>query len=427
MKFPKTIRHRKAECKIYGKAKDYAFYRVAWRAGGQRRMKNFRTYSEAKAYADDLVKELAKGSQATALSAGQAADAITALELLQGFRQQTGQNVSLKRAIADYVEAARMLNGHTLAETVEGYMANIVSVKRKGLAEAVEDFIQADEPRTKASNGQRAQLSSEYTRIRALRLRRFVKALPGHAVCDLSKQHLDAFIQEMADASPKARNHHRAGIKQFIQWSVRNDYLPPSNRLLEADSMRMEHANNGDIGIYTPKEFRALLETAEGPLKPMIAIAGLCGLRTAELLRLEWEDVWRVEGHIEISQTKSKTRSRRLITICPALAEWLRPYRGCSGRLWHLSENCFHAHCAVICKTAGVKRKDNGLRHSFCSFHFVLHGNENLTAAQAGNSPAMVHQHYKGLATKAEAEKWFAVEPSKSVGNVIPLRDAANA
>jgi hypothetical protein len=81
----------------------------------------------------------------------------------------------------------------------------------------------------------------------------------------------------------------------------------------------------------------------------------------------------------------------------------------------------------VICKTAGVKRKDNGLRHSFCSFHFVLHGNENLTAAQAGNSPAMVHQHYKGLATKAEAEKWFAVEPSKSVGNVIPLRDAANA
>jgi integrase len=254
-----------------------------------------------------------------------------------------------------------------------------------------------------------------------LRLRRFAKALPGHAVCDLSKPHLDAFIQAMADASPKARNHHRAGIKQFIQWSVRNDYLPPSNRLLEADALRMEHANNGDIGIYTPKEFRALLETAEGPLKPLIAIAGLCGLRTAELLRLEWEDVWRVEGHIEITQSKSKTRSRRLVTICAALAEWLRPYRDCSGRLWKLSENCFHAHCAETCKAAGVKRKDNGLRHSFCSFHFVLHANENLTAAQAGNSPAMIHQHYKGLATKAEAEKWFSVKPSEAARNVIPL------
>jgi hypothetical protein len=31
----------------------------------------------------------------------------------------------------------------------------------------------------------------------------------------------------------------------------------------------------------------------------------------------------------------------------------------------------------------------------------------------AGNSPAMIHAHYKGLATKAEAEKWFGVRPQK--------------
>jgi len=37
----------------------------------------------------------------------------------------------------------------------------------------------------------------------------------------------------------------------------------------------------------------------------------------------------------------------------------------------------------------------------------------------------MIHAHYKGLATKAEAEKWFAVEPSKSVGNVISLSAAS--
>jgi hypothetical protein len=33
----------------------------------------------------------------------------------------------------------------------------------------------------------------------------------------------------------------------------------------------------------------------------------------------------------------------------------------------------------------------------------------------------MIHQHYKGLATKAEAEKWFAVKPAESADNVIPL------
>ena len=330
-------------------------------------MERFQTYSEAKRRADALVKELAQGSQVTALTAGQAADAMTALELLRGFHRAHREHVSLKRAVADYVEAARVLNGHTLAEAVEGYMANIVSVKRKDLAEAVEEFIQTDEPRTKASEGQRAQLSSEYTRIRALRLRRFAKALPGHAVCDLSKQHLDAFIQAMAEASPKARNHHRAGIKQFIQWSVRNDFLPPSNRLLEADSMRTEHANNGDIGIYTPTEFRALLETAEGPLKPMIAIGGMCGLRTAEIQRLEWEDVWRVEGHIEISQTKSKTRSRRLVPICPALAEWLRPYRHSSGKLWQRFRQMLSQRNAPTCPTG----RKYPASQTGCATHFA--------------------------------------------------------
>jgi integrase len=428
VRFPMRIKHRgQVFATIYGKSKAYPAYRLAWRVTGKRRMERFQTYSEAKRCADALVKELAQGSQVTALTPRQATDALAAFERLQGYFQQTGRRISLLAAVTECVEANTRLNGHTLAEAVEGFMANTVSVKRKDLAQAVEDFILADEPRTKAINGQRAQLSSEYTRIRALRLRKFAKALPGHDVCDLSKPHLDAFIKAMGEASPKARNHHRAGIKQFIQWSVRNDFLAPSNRLLEADALRMEHANSGDIGIYTAKEFRAILATARGPLKPLIAIGGLCGLRTAELLRLEWEDVWRVEGHIEISQTKSKTRSRRLVTICPALAEWLRPFRESCGKLWKLSENCFHSHCAEICKTAGVKRKDNGLRHSFCSFHFVLHANENLTAAQAGNSPAMVHQHYKGLATRTEAEKWFAVRPTGTPANVVPIPVAAKS
>lgn len=425
MRFPMRIKHRgQVLATLYGKSKAYPAYRLAWRVMGQRRMERFQTYSEAKRRADELVKELAKGSQVTALTPRQATDALAAFERLQGFFQQTGRRISLLAAVTECVEANTRLNGRPVSEAVEGYLSTVVSVKRKDLTQAVEDFILADEPRTKSSNGQRAQLSSEYTRIRALRLRHFAKALPGHAVCDLTKQHLDAFFKAMADASPKARNHHRAGIKQFVQWSVRNDYLSPSNRLLEADSMRTEHANNGDIGIYTPKEFRVLLETAEGPLKPLIAIGGFCGLRTAELLRLEWDDIWRCEGHVEISQTKSKTRSRRLIPICPALAEWLRPYRDHTGQLWHGSNRCFHKSFAEVCDRADISRKPNGLRHSFCSFHFMLHGNENLTAAQAGNSPAMIHQHYKGLATKVEAEKWFSVHPTEAAHNVIPLAAA---
>jgi integrase len=156
----------------------------------------------------------------------------------------------------------------------------------------------------------------------------------------------------------------------------------------------------------------------------MVAIVGLAGLRTAELLRLDWAEVWRVPGHVEITAGKSKTRSRRLVEICPALAAWLEPFRGLTGKVCPITaasvDVIWQQQFLRLCDDAQVSRKRNGLRHGYCSFHFALHSNENLTAAQAGNSPAMIHAHYKGLATKAEAEKWFNVQPAKAE-NVIHL------
>ena len=61
--------------------------------------------------------------------------------------------------------------------------------------------------------------------------------------------------------------------------------------------------------------------------------------------------------------------------------------------------------------------------HAVCDY--ALYADEGLTAKEAGNSPAMVHKNYKGLATKAEAEKWFAVAPPKPAQNVIALPTTA--
>src|SRR5256885_12365901 len=91
-----------------------------------------------------------------------------------------------------------------------------------------------------------------------------------------------------------------------------------------------------------PNDLRALLGPADEPLRPLLAIGELAGLRTAELLRLDWADEWRVPGHIEVTAGKSKTRQRRLVEICPALAAWLRPFRPqTAGKLWVLHEITF--------------------------------------------------------------------------------------
>ena len=422
MKFPQVIRHRKAEATIYGKSRHYQRYRLAYYVAGQRILRSFGTYSEAKTDAERIVRDLADGSQAAALTGGQSRDALASLERLDSFRQSTGKRVSLLSAVSQFVEAASKLNGQTLDEAVERYLNTVVSVKRKDVREAVEEFIKADEPRTRATEGQRAQLSEKYIYTRDIRLRRFAATFSNTAVSDLSKEHIDTFIESLGDFSAKSRNHYRATIRQFLSWSVRKDFLPVTHRLGEADTMRPEHANTAEVLFYTPKELGALLESSDGSMRAIIAIGGLAGLRTAELLRLDWADVWRIPAHIEITSGKSKTRQRRLVEICPALSAWLEPFRSLErGKLCDSTEDAFQKESLHLWEKAGVTRKANGLRHAFCTYHFAAHSNENLTAAQAGNSPAMIHAHYKGLATKTEAEKWFNVMPTKSANNVIPL------
>ena len=53
--------------------------------------------------------------------------------------------------------------------------------------------------------------------------------------------------------------------------------------------------------------------------------------------------------------------------------------------------------------------KKGWLRHSFCSYHYAETSDEGYVSRQAGNSPAIIHQHYKALATEADAEAYFAI------------------
>ena len=433
-KWPKKVKHRnKALAKIYRPCRGRDSYRVTWNAAGRRQMKSFPTYAGsggAKEFAETLVKELARNSQAVMLTPAQASDALAAIERLNTFHQTTGRKISLLSAVSEYCEAAAKVHGRTFTEVIDGFNRNVATVQRQDLAAAVEQFIAAEEPRTQPHNGQRPQLSKKYHYNRAIQLRRFAATFPGYAACDLGKHDLDTFFASklVSEFSSKSRNHHRATLAQFFSWCVRKDYLPVSHRLNEADAMRPEHANTADVYFYAPRELAVLLETADATLRPLVAIGGLAGLRTAELLRLNWADVWRVAGHIEITAGKSKTRQRRLVEIGVALAAWLEPFRTLtSGSVWAGAENTFQDHFNALCQRAEVARKTNGLRHAFCTYHFALHGNENLTAQQAGNSPAMIHAHYKGLATKKEAETWFATKPAKIGRNIIPITSTGAA
>jgi integrase len=80
-------------------------------------------------------------------------------------------------------------------------------------------------------------------------------------------------------------------------------------------------------------------------------LGAFAGLRTAELLRLNWKDVELTRGYIHVSAANSKTAQRRLVTLVPNLVK-LELTR-CQFRVLAHSQNTETTH--------------TGLKHSIAS------------------------------------------------------------
>jgi integrase len=410
VKFPLRIRFRRAEAVIYGKTDAYAFYRVAYHAAGRRVVRSFRRYGDAKAFAEQTVRELAAGHNVAALSPGEVADALAIRQALAEFQRETGVSVSAVRAVAEYLDARRRLGDAPLSEAVAAYQ-RAATVRRRRLADAVAEFCESRRIKAQTMVGSRPGLARQYVIDSERYVKGFSDAFPNHDLGDLTKAHLDQYLASLTHLAPKTRNGVRTTVRLFLRWCIRQDYLPHDTRLLDAEGLRAEPLEAKPIEHYTPSELKRLLDAASDEMRPVIALQALAGLRLQEALRLDWQDVWRVPGHVEVASGKAKTRQRRLVTICPALEAWLAPYRGRTGPLCDASIAAFAVRFGKLRQELGIASRKNGLRHGFVTYHYALHANENLTAAQAGNSPAIIHAHYRGLATPDEAQAWFGVFP----------------
>ena len=132
-------------------------------------------------------------------------------------------------------------------------------------------------PKAHAAEGKRSQLSPVYAAHVESWLREFSTTFPGHHIGDLNHEFIARYIASHAGLSPKSRNDRRAAVTMFLRWCVRQDYLPQTHRLFEADTLQKEQLDTASTDFYLPGEFRNLLETAEGPMRAVISLQGLPG------------------------------------------------------------------------------------------------------------------------------------------------------
>ena len=151
-----------------------------------------------------------------------------------------------------------------------------------------------------------------------------------------------------------------------------------------------------------------------------MAIAAFTGLRSEEILRLDWSDLRRRSNFVEVGAHKAKTATRRLVPIPPNLAQWLAMAGPQDGSVWPRSKTAYFDAVRHTAHRAKVVWKQNGIRHSWISYRLAEVQDVNRIALEAGNSPQMIFRHYRELATPEQARTWFAIAP-EAAPNVVPI------
>jgi integrase len=404
---PILVKAGNAVIKIYrGKSRGYDLFTVVHYVGGSRKRETFGDLDDAKERARQVARAIVSGRTAVLeLTNVDREGYVGALELLRPL------GIPLHSAVEEYVAARSHLDGESLLSAVKEHARRRHHVVDKRVPEIAEELLAAK---------QRDGLSERYIQTLRSHLNRFSSAFQTNIGSVAAR-----FIEEWLAAlkiGARARNNIRMSIITLFHFARSRGHLP-KGQPTEADEVAKAKDRGGKIGILTPKQLAKLLNTRDTEAKLYFAIGAFTGLRSAELIRLEWSDVNFARGHIQVAKGKSKTATRRLVPIQPNLMRWLSPYRGRSGLVF-ASE---HAASRSIAQAKDIigEWPTNGLRHSYATYRLAQCQDASRVALEMGNSPQMLFRNYRELADEQEARSWFSIVPAKAMANVIPMRRAS--
>jgi site-specific recombinase XerD len=383
---------------------EYLRHEVVWYdADGKRCKQRFSNLDKAKREATLVATKLANCDKETLkLSPEDRVQLVESQELLRPF------NLSVSSAIREFVAARQKLPpGHSLIEAADYFgKRNPVAPTSKSVGEIVTDMLESK---------QKAGVSEIHLRILKGRLERFAQvfqcSLASITTQDVSKYVSDLKAKDGKAVKNRTRGNTLSDLRNFFNYARKQRYITRDvmEEINEIEAPKKEFV---ETGIFTPAQMQQIIGEVGDELKPLLAIGAFCGLRSEELNRLNWQDVRLAEGVIIVGADKAKTATRRVVPIPDNGRAWLAPFVKPEGQI----NPAPHAGALIdrierVAARLNIKWVKNGLRHSFCSYRLAITGDPARVATEAGNSPVMVHRHYKALVTEAQAKEWFNIFP----------------
>lgn len=400
-------------------------FMVAYYLGSQRVRTKCNTLEKARKVANLAAIKLSNGeSEILKLTGPARGDYVYAMQNLRKWKPDAQLNL----VVTDYVaNVSRLPENVSLKEVVDSYLKrHPIGLPQKTVRQIVDELVEA-----KTKSGK----SEIYTKELKRRLGKFADTFVAHRLSTISGKQIEDFIrspklvgqkkgqQVSRVLSGRTQNNVRQLINTLCKFAIKRGYLPKDHD--EMSGVEKVSADSGDIEVFTPAELRQLFAACEATVTergkqrtredmiPYLAIAAFCGLRAAEIQRLDWAQVNLTgpERFVEVKAANAKTGSRRTVPIPDNCLAWLTRYAKPAGPVAKFERTDKQLFIYLAGK-AGVPWKHNGLRHSFISYRVAETKNVHQTSLEAGNSPQMIFQHYRQLVTETAAKEWFSITPA---------------
>jgi integrase len=360
---------------------------------GERPRKFFKTKGEAETYAE-LLKVARKNEGDAAFDLPQK----LRIDALDAQKQLAAVGATLNDAVRFFLKHAAPRGG------------------KKLLADAIAELLESKK---------RAGRKESYTSTLGFVLKAFSREFPESYINEIGRHDIETWLNSNFPNLITRRNRIR-DLSILFTFAVKRGY---------AGSNPFDEIERPTITIKRPEIFSvseavALLRAAEEnpglELLGFLSIALFAGLRTSELMKLNWKDVSLEHGVIDVSEEIAKTRQQRNVEINDTLRGWLDIYAESKGPV---VPKRFRDRRLALQEFAKVpKWPRNGLRHSFGSYHVARFQNPNSTALQMGhNSTDVLFKHYRNYRIRPkDAEKYWNLRPDSAMTQkIIALRSAA--
>lgn len=171
-------------------------------------------------------------------------------------------------------------------ETVNGFLTRWLEAKQKHVA------------------------SSTFEGYRKVVQQRLIPALGDHMTVDLKRKNIRDWLDTLL-VSNKTLSNIQSCLRSALNDAVDEELIETNPLAGWTYSRKEAPPKDDDVDPFTPEEQRAILAAASGQARNFIQFALWTGMRTSEMVALDWGDVDWLRGEVRVTRAMTQAAKRQ--------------------------------------------------------------------------------------------------------------------